>query len=46
LEENNEADTGKKDKNTRKCESSVNGHTLEEKKEEYVVKEQRLLDVT
>jgi hypothetical protein len=44
LEENNGVDTGKKDEGTGNCESSVNGHTLEEKKEECVMKEQRLLD--
>jgi hypothetical protein len=44
LEEDSEADTGKKDEGPRKCESSVNGHTLEGKKGECAVKEQRLLD--
>jgi lipase chaperone LimK len=33
-----------KDRNSTEYESSINGHTLEEKKEECVAKEQRLLE--
>jgi hypothetical protein len=44
LEEDSEVEPGKKDEGARKCESSINGHNLEEKKEECKVKEQSLLD--
>jgi hypothetical protein len=44
LEEKNGVETEKKDDGAGKCESFINGRNLEEKKEEYVVKEQRLLD--
>ncbi|MBU6999110.1 MAG: hypothetical protein HXS41_10195 [Theionarchaea archaeon] len=43
LEGDNEVDAGKKDEGAGNCESSVNGHNLEEKKGECVVKGQRLL---
>ncbi|MGC1121349.1 MAG: hypothetical protein WBA22_09665, partial [Candidatus Methanofastidiosia archaeon] len=44
LEEDNGVETGKKDEGTGKCESSINGHNLQEKKEEYGTEQQRLLD--
>ncbi|MGC1121759.1 MAG: hypothetical protein WBA22_11765 [Candidatus Methanofastidiosia archaeon] len=44
LEDDNKVDTERKDEGTRKCESSINGHNLKEKKANCVVEEQRLLD--
>jgi hypothetical protein len=44
LEENTEVDTKIKNKDLMKCEISIDGLNLQEKKEEYGTEQQRLLD--
>ncbi|MBU7001636.1 MAG: hypothetical protein HXS51_12775 [Theionarchaea archaeon] len=44
LEDDNGVETEKEDEGAGKCETSINGHITEEKKGNYEVKEQRLLD--